>query len=113
MTVIEETRYIKTPGIYEPDEYVVYIRICDECKSPDISLRGKHLPGIINAIFIFGIIILFYGAILIGMITYKISLCIEIEFLIIPILLIYLPLVRFVERNNYYKCNNCGNEHIT
>ena len=113
MAIVKEIKYSKIPGIYEPEEYTVDVRICDKCGSREISTQGKFLSTWINGVFTIGVLILFYGAIVIGLLTYDLNLCVGIEIISVVVLITFLLLTKFVERNNYYKCDKCGFDHVT
>jgi hypothetical protein len=113
MSKAYRTKTQKIPGIYEPIEYTVEYRICDQCGSSDISIQGIHLSLSINAVFSIVIMLFFYGAIVVGFITSNIKFCLGIGMISMLFLLIYLGLYKYVEGNNYWKCNKCGNENIT
>jgi len=113
MTIVKATDSYRVAGVYEPIEYTVERRICDECKSSDISEMGNHVSVSINGAFTLVIIVSFYGALIVGAITHDVGICGGIGMVSVIALLILLCWSSYVERNNYWKCNTCGNEHIT
>lgn len=117
MTKVGTTATYRIPGVYEPIEYIVETHtICDECGSSDIGYKGNaHVPDSVTGVFTIVIIVSFYGAVIIGLITHSQIICAGLGTLSVITLLIFVCLTSYVERNNSKnpKCNKCGNEHIT
>ncbi len=117
MTKVSTTGSYRIPGVYEPIEYIVETHtICDECGSADISYKGNaHVPDSVNGVFSLVIIVSFYGAVILGLITHNQIICGGLGMTSVIALVVFSCLTGFVERNNYKnpKCNKCGNEHIT
>lgn len=116
MTKIRSTETYRIPGIYEPIEYTVEHIVCDECGTSDIHYQRVHesrfVDGVLSVLLI-AAIVFFYGAIVVGFITHRIELCWGTGMISVVALLIHYCLSSYGERDNYYQCNKCGNEHIT
>lgn len=117
MTKVSTTDSYRIPGVYEPIEYIVETHtICDVCGSADIRYKGNaHVPASVNGAFSLVIIVSFYGAILLGLITHNMNICAGAGMISVIALAIFLCLTLYVERDNHKspRCNQCGNEHIT
>ncbi len=117
MTKVSTKASYRIPGVYEPFEYFVETHtICDKCGSTDIRYKGNaHVPATVNGVFSIVIIVSFYGAVILGLITYNLKIFGGLGLLSIIALLVFSCLTSYIERNNHKspKCNNCGNEQIT
>ena len=113
MVKANRTESYRIAGIYEPIEYTVEYRICDICGAEDIVEVGKHLSSFVNGAFSFVIIALSLISVIGGIITSSLRLCGGLALFAIIVLVSLLSLTKFVERNNHFRCNKCGNEHVT
>ena len=113
MATAKTTESYRIAGVYEPIEYTIEYKVCDECGASDICEVGSHVSGSINGAFSVVIIMSFYGTFILGLITFDLQLCDGLGMLSVVALILYLSLMKYVERNNHLKCNKCGNEHIT
>ena len=107
------TESYSIPGVYEPIEYTVEHIVCDICGSSDVGVQGNQESALITGTFSVVIIVAFYGGVVAGLITHGLIIFGGGVMISVIALLIYFGVMKYIERNNHWKCNACGNENIT
>ena len=113
MATRKEIRTHRIAGVYEPVEYTVTTEFCVECGATDLATVGKYLPETVQAVLVCTTLALFLASVISALLMTSLMVCGGLGVLSLLVFVAFGALTQFVERHNYPRGRQCGNEDVT